>query len=434
MCDIGIYTAAVGVHLPVPKINLPKLPDSTLMKAIYLSFAVALVSSFNVAAQSSEVPTARARIVSDHSTTVTSQNFAANLPANPNNQFRDMKTGRTLSFRDIKSKLAEAKRELQTKPLATAAVQTPDGATAEYVRIAFHDWKKGGIDYVVLSKDQFLSIGAEELLTSENGRTVRVRTIRANGVNTPISLTDETGEEQQALMVQYPVIRGGKFVEMAYYMSTHPGLVTPEVVSAGRFYVRNVIEIARERLREKGVVILPKIADIAERLAAVEHVDHMRFRTEQHNVIFDDIYTLYALNEGQTYRYSVSSAGAGGMVQMIPATYRMVRGWNPSVPLNPDFVTGMQNHVNATQAMLIYMQRTWNDLIANPTIGDAIANNLATQEQLMAAGYNSNPARLAGYINRGGSGWTNLIPRETKIYLSIYESLERQVPMLPRSK
>jgi hypothetical protein len=404
------------------------------MKAIFLSFAVALASSFNVAAQSSEVATARARIVADHSTTVTSKNSAASLPANSNNQFRDMKTGRTLSFRDIKSKLAEAKRELQTKPLATAAVQTPDGGTAEYVRIAFHDWKNGGIDYVVLSKDQFLSIDAEELLTSENGRTIRVRTIRANGVNTPISLTDEIGEAQQALMVQYPVIRGGKFVEMAYYMSTHPGLVTPEVVSAGRFYVRNVIELARERLREKGVVILPKIADIAERLAAVEHVDHMRFRTEPHNVIFDDIYTLYALNEGQTYRYSVSSAGAGGMVQMIPATYRMVRGWNPSVPLNPDFVTGMQNHVNATQAMLIYMQRTWNDLIANPTIGDAIANNLATQEQLMAAGYNSNPARLAGYINRGGSGWTNLIPRETKIYLSIYESLERQVPMAPRTK
>jgi hypothetical protein len=160
----------------------------------------------------------------------------------------------------------------------------------------------------------------------------------------------------------------------------------------------------------------------------------MRFRTEPHNVIFDDIYTLYALNEGQTYRYSVSSAGAGGMVQMIPATYRMVRGWNPNVPLNPDFVTGMQNHVNATQAMLIYMQRTWNDLIASPTVADAFANKIATQEQLMAAGYNSNPARIAGYISRGGPGWTNLIPRETKIYLSIFESIERHVPMAPRSR
>ena len=90
--------------------------------------------------------------------------------------------------------------------------------------------------------------------------------------------------------------------------------------------------------------------------------------------------------------------------------------------------------MNATQAMLLYMQRTWNDLNSSETIQSALANGLATPEQLMAAGYNSNPARLAGYINRGGSGWTNLIPRETQIYLSIYESLERQVPIAPRSK
>jgi len=122
------------------------------------------------------------------------------------------------------------------------------------------------------------------------------------------------------------------------------------------------------------------------------------------------------------------------MVQMIPSTYRMVRSWNPSVNLDPDFVAGMQNHVNASQAMLIYMQRTWNDLIASPTIADALASGIATPEQLMAAGYNSNPARIAGYIERGGSGWTNLIPRETKVYLSIFDSIDRMVPIAPRTK
>ena len=409
------------------------------MKPIYLSFFVALVLSFNVVAQTEAplkvrprvvaggtVPAATTPVVKPSSTTV-----AKNVE---DDEFRDLKTGRTLTFRDIKSKIAEAKRALQTKPLATAAVTLPEGGTAEYVRIAFHDWKKGEIDYIVLTKDQFLSVPDEEVITSEAGKSMRVRTIRGNGVNTPIALTDDLGERHQALMVQYPVIRNGKFVEMAYYMSTHPGLVTPEVVGAGRIYVKNVIDIARQKLSEHGVTIQPKIADMAERLATVEHVDHMRFRTEPHQNIYNDIFTLYALNEGQTYRYSVSSAGAGGMVQMIPATYRMVRGWVPQTNLNPDFVTGMQNHVNATQAMLVYMQRTWNDLIASPTVSDALASGIATPEQLMAAGYNSNPAKLAGYINRGGSGWTNLIPRETQIYLNIYSSLERNVPMTPRTK
>ena len=122
------------------------------------------------------------------------------------------------------------------------------------------------------------------------------------------------------------------------------------------------------------------------------------------------------------------------MVQMIPSTYQMIRSRYPSVGLMPDFVEGMRNHVNATQAMLLYMQMTWNDLISNPTIYNSVQTGIANQQKLMAAGYNSNPAKLAGYIDRGGSGWTSLIPRETQIYLQIYDSLERAVAVPPREQ
>jgi hypothetical protein len=340
---------------------------------------------------------------------------------------------RSLSFVQIKSKIAEAKRHMQSRPLATASSDSTIAPT-EVVRVAYHDWRANRLDYFVLSKDAFLSTVSEKIISSESGRNLRVKTIRGNGVNTPIVITDDNGETHVPLMVQYPVVREGRYMETAYYMSTHPGLVTSEVVNAGRYYVRNVIEIARDRLRERGIVIQPKIADIAERLATVEHVDHMRFRNEIHQNIYNDIFTLYALNEGQTYRYSVSSAGAGGMVQMIPSTYRMVRSWHPNVPLIPDFVEGMRNHVNATEAMLLYMQRTWNDLVSSPTVAEAHRTGIATQEQLMAAGYNSNPAKIAGYINRGGENWTSLIPRETKIYLQIFDSLEKNVPMTARTR
>ncbi|CAN5631848.1 hypothetical protein BH18ACI3_BH18ACI3_20730 [soil metagenome] len=341
-------------------------------------------------------------------------------------------SSRLLSFGQMKSKIAEAKRHMQARPIATAL--TEGTVPTDFVRVAFQDWKNNRVDYFILSKEAFLSIASEKVVSSENGRSLRVRTIRGNGVNTPIVVMDDRGEVHLPLMVQYPVVREGRYMETAYYMSTHPGLGTPEVVNAGRYYVRNVIEIARDRLKEKGIIIQPKIADIAERLATVEHVDHDRFRKEYHPNIYNDIFTLYALNEGQTYRYSVSSAGAGGMVQMIPSTYRMVRSWHPNVPLIPDFVEGMRNHVNASQAMLLYMQRTWNDLVASPTVAGAFSSGLATQAQLMAAGYNSNPAKLAGYINRGGDNWTSLIPRETKIYLQIYSSLEKSVPLTPRTR
>lgn len=337
-----------------------------------------------------------------------------------------------MSFGQMKNKIAEAKRFMQSRPIATAATTVPEGQ--ELVRVALHDWKTNELDYVVMTKESFLSTKGDKQLTSENGRKFLARTIRGNGVNTPIVLIDENGDAQLPLLVQYPVIRGGQYVETAYYMSTHPGLVTPEVVNAGRYYVRNVLEIARGKLKDHGIIIQPKVVDIAERLAAVEHVDHQRFRNEYHPTIYNDIYTLFALNEGQTYRYSVSSAGAGGMVQMIPSTYRMVRSWHTNVPLMPDFVEGMRNHTNASQAMLLYMQRTWNDLIANATIRGALESGIATPEQLVAAGYNSNPARLAGYIKRGGANWTNLIPRETQVYLQIYASIEKHVPMAERAR
>ena len=337
----------------------------------------------------------------------------------------------SLSFGEIKSKIAEAKRELQSKP-QTIASEDPKLVT-QWVRVAFLDPQTSKIDFVSLNKDAYLHTGAVNQATSNDGKLVTIRTIRSNGVNTPIQIVDSNGVAQLPLMVQYPVERGGRFVETAYYMSTHPGLVTPDVVGAGKLYVHNTIEIARDRLRQKGITIQPGIADVAERLATVEHVDHDRFRKERHQDIYNDIFTLYALNEGQTFRYSVSSAGAGGMVQMIPSTYAMIRGRYSNVGLMPDFVEGMRNHVNATEAMLLYMQMTWNDLAANSSVANAMASGIATQKQLMAAGYNSNPARLGGYIDRGGSNWTSLIPRETQMYLQIYSSLEQFVPMAPRT-
>lgn len=347
------------------------------------------------------------------------------VPAYPNNTA-------AMSFGQIKTKIAEAKRLMQGRPMPIA--MTDSFLATDVLRMAFYDAKTNQIDFVVLTKTVFLAKDMIIPTVSTNGKNVTVRIIRANGVNTPITIVDDKNQAHTPLVVQYPIERNGSLAEMAYYTSTHPGVVTAEVINAGKFYVRNTIDIARAKLQEKGIYISPQVADMAERLATVEHVDHQRFRNEYHPNVYNDIFTLYALNEGDTYRYAVSSAGAGGMVQMIPSTYRMVRDRFYNVGLMPDFVAGMRNHVNASQAMLLYMQWTWNDLVSNSTVANALESGIATPQDLMAAGYNSNPARLSIYIRRGGANWRSLIPRETKIYLQIYASLERYVPMSPRTK
>ncbi|HAF13148.1 MAG TPA: hypothetical protein DCK99_05500, partial [Blastocatellia bacterium] len=328
----------------------------------------------------------------------------------------------------IQARIAEAERLMKSRPRQTAMTSP----SVDLVTLAALDRNTSRIHLITLYKDTFLTKGAEAMMTSSQGTPLSVRVLRANGVNTAVAIFDEQGRSLVPLVVEFPIEKGGVFREMAYYTSAHPALLSPDLSRAGRAYVHRMIDLAVKRLREKGTVIAPEIVTVAERLCLVEHVDHDRFRLENRSVLFDEIYSLYALNEPDTYRYSVSFAGAGGMVQMIPWAYNLVRQRHPSVALNPDFVVGMRNHANALQAMLLYMQDTWNELAANEDVQYALNAKLATQTELLAAGYNSNSARLPLYIRRGGAAWRTLIPHETQIYLQIYKTLDAIVPQNPR--
>lgn len=324
----------------------------------------------------------------------------------------------------IQARIAEAERLLKSRPLQTSMTSP----SIDLVTLAALDRNTSRIHLITLYKETFLTKGSELTVPSSLGTPLSIRVLRANGVNTAVAIFDTQGRSLVPLVVEFPIEKRGVFREMAYYTSAHPALLSLDLSRSGRAYVHRMIDLAVKRLREKGTFISPQIIDVAERLCLVEHVDHDRFRLENRLALFDEIYSLFALNEPDTYRYSVSSAGAGGMVQMIPWAYNLVRQRHPGVGLTPDFVVGMRNHGNALQAMLLYMQDTWNDLAANEDVQYALNAKLATQTELLAAGYNSNAARLPLYIRRGGASWRSLIPRETQIYLQIYKTLETLVP------
>ena len=178
-------------------------------------------------------------------------------------------------------------------------------------------------------------------MTSSLGEPLTIRVLRANGVNTALTVFTQDGKSLAPLVIEFPIEKGGMFKELAYYTSAHPALLSKDLTRSGQSYVRNMLDLAAKRLREKGVFVSNDLIDIAERLCVVEHVDHDRFRNENRLALYDEIYSLYALNEIDTYRYSVSWAGAGGMVQMIPWAYNLQRQRYPGIGLNPDFVIGM---------------------------------------------------------------------------------------------
>jgi len=320
-----------------------------------------------------------------------------------------------LSAPNIVSQISEARRLLSSR-------QT---SGRDLVTVAAFDPETSRTSLFSLAKTEFLVKDANLSASAEPGRSIRIHVVRANGVNTAMTVTDEsTGRSLVPLMVQFPIVKGGAVSEIAYYTSAHPALLSPSLTSAGQTYVRKMLDAAAARLAQDGVNISPDIVDIAEHLCIVEHTDHKRFMNEDHTVLFPEILSLYALNEGNTFRYSVSTAGAGGMIQMIPQTYKAIRQQHPSVALQTDFVSGMRDHANALEAMLLYMNDTWNRLQQSSEIQDALRSGIAAKPELLAAGYNSNPQRLAGYLKNGGAGWRTLIPAETQIYLKIYSAID----------
>ncbi|MBV9923562.1 MAG: hypothetical protein JOZ96_00870 [Acidobacteria bacterium] len=322
----------------------------------------------------------------------------------------------------LRGRIDEAKRELK---------KVSDDSLDD-VTLAVAD-SKGDVQTLRATKEEFLQKGGEFNAVSSDGKVLKVSVVRPNYVNTAVRVTDAEGDELQPLVVRYPVEREGKLHEVAYYTSAHPAVENKEIVSAGGEYVRERLDEAARRLASVGEPIDPAVVDVAERLCHVEHTDHKRFMTEDSASLFEEIRTLYALNAGDTYRYSVSSAGAGGMVQMIPPTYAGTREQHPRANLKADFVEGMRDHANATQAMLLYMQDTWDYLKKQDEVSAALSTGVATQAELLAAGYNSNPRKLPGYLSRGGAAWRTLIPEETKMYLRIYSAVEANVDFDGRS-
>jgi len=330
-----------------------------------------------------------------------------------------------LANTDLHDELAQATQLLKIH------AQLSDGNS---VTLAVLDPQTSELQLLPMQKDSFLSRGASLSVTSQSGRSFLVTVVRANGVNTAVRVSDgSSGRELTPLTVAFPIVKGGALTEVAYYSSAHPALVSDHVATAGEDYINSMLDHAAQDLDAQGVHVPSDIVGIAEHLCVVEHTDHKRFITEDHQALLPEIVSLYALNQGNTFRYSVSTAGAGGMIQMIPRTYEAVRQEHPTAQLQADFVSGMRDHTNALKAMLLYMNDTWTKLDQSSEVQDALRTGIATKPELLAAGYNSNPLKLPGYLKNGGSNWRALIPAETQMYLAIYGEVDRNIAFAPDS-
>ena len=152
----------------------------------------------------------------------------------------------------VRGRISEAKRELKKLP----------ADSLEEVTLAVAD-SSGDVRTLRASKAEFLQQGGEFTAVSSDGEPLKVSVVRPNYVNTAVRVTDAKGQELQPLVVRYPVEKGGKLKEVAYYTSAHPAVEDEEVVRAGCEYVRERLDEAARKLAAIGERIDPAVIDVA---------------------------------------------------------------------------------------------------------------------------------------------------------------------------
>ena len=107
----------------------------------------------------------------------------------------------------IQARISEARRMLKTRPVATA-MSVP---SIQFVTIAALDRETGRTHFITVSKETFLTKGAQISALSSEGVAVNVTIVRANGVNTALTVFTPEGKSLAPLTIEYPIEKGGQF-------------------------------------------------------------------------------------------------------------------------------------------------------------------------------------------------------------------------------
>src|SRR5208283_308806 len=150
-------------------------------------------------------------------------------------------------------------------------------------------------------------------------------------------------------------VRDGKngFKEVVYTPYS-PQIDTPQVRQAGLDYLMTQIELARRDLesRQGRFYGFDRLStdiptDISLDLSIIEHIDPVRFRhcpKGKETDLIHEVLTIIGANTVNAYAYSRSPAGAMGLFQIIPPTYKRLRNKYPRAGLIKDFLTGCTDH------------------------------------------------------------------------------------------
>ncbi len=247
---------------------------------------------------------------------------------------------------------------------------------------------------------------------------------KANGVNTKFTIISP--EHHVVLALKRPVRHGTTFRE-AIYTPYSEGLDIPSVREAGLEYLQGVIDSAKNDLIGRRVRPLSCSSfidnDISVVLAIVEHIDPQKFTSGRYTAekLINETLVILGTNRHNAYRYSKSKAGAVGLFQFIPATYKRVLNLYPQAGLIRDFAQGMADHENAAKASFLLFDADMN--VLSDARRSRLLDDPSATGRFLASAYNCGPGRTRNCMERYGNNWASAVPAETQIYLRKFEAV-----------
>jgi hypothetical protein len=246
---------------------------------------------------------------------------------------------------------------------------------------------------------------------------------KSNGVNTKFTITYP--EHHIVLAIKRPVRHGTSFKEVVYTPYSE-SLDIPAVREEGLEYLRYVLREAKNDLIRRGVrPSCDKFVDddVSVALAIIEHIDPLKFESGIYTAekLVHETLVILGTNKQKAYRFSASMAGARGLFQFIPQTYKRVVDLYPQAGLDKDFIRGMENHVNVAKASFLLFDADMRTMTNGRT--GQIADNPQSMGKFLASAYNCGSGRTKGAFDRHGEKWHANVPSETQIYLKKFDAV-----------
>jgi hypothetical protein len=131
-----------------------------------------------------------------------------------------------------------------------------------------------------------------------------------------------------------------------------------------------------------------------------EHIDPGEFKSAGlARGLAERVLTIIATNREKAYAYSISPAGARGLVQMIPSTYALLLNKYTSAGLPSNFFACMADPVNAVMAQVLLCDADWEAINARSFISrDRVGPYLA-------AAYNGGVGRVLSVLAHDQTEW-----------------------------